>query len=242
MILRHTDLIGSNFSLFLTLTASTLFALVIGVAFHEFCHAFMADSLGDTLPSRQGRVTLNPLAHFEPMGALMMLFVGFGWGRPVQFNPFGLKVSPKTATLLVAAAGPLSNFAAAFLLALPIKLEWVPYINPFGGIGALQGWKEYTGLFLTGAVYFNVILGVFNLIPLEPLDGFKVAIGLLPDDLAMQYAKLRQYGPGPLMLLLFVIPIVTAQLKLNGGAGYYPLSDIMAPTVIRLLRFFTGIG
>jgi Zn-dependent protease len=239
LILRHTDLIGNDFTLFLTLTASTLFALVIGVAFHEFCHAFMANSLGDTLPARQGRVTLNPLAHFEPLGALMMLFVGFGWGKPVQFNPFGLKVSPKTATLLVAAAGPLSNFAAAFLLALPIKFGSVPYINPFGSVAGVNTSQEYLGLFLTGAVYLNVILGVFNFLPLPPLDGFNVAVAILPDNLSRSFSKLNQYGLGPLFLLLFAIPIVSVQLT---GRAYSPLSDIMAPTVIRLLRFFTGVG
>ena len=126
MILIHSDLIGKDNVLFLTLVLSTLFALLVGVGFHEACHALMANSLGDLTPKRQGRVTLNPLAHLDPAGTMMMLFVGFGWGKPVQFNPFGLKVSPKMATLLVAAAGPLSNFAAAFLLALPNKLGWVP--------------------------------------------------------------------------------------------------------------------
>lgn len=239
MILLHRDLIDVNFPLFLTLVASTLFALFIGVGFHEFCHAFMANSLGDKTPASQGRVTLNPLAHLDPAGTMMMLFVGFGWGKPVQFNPFGLKVSPKTATLLVSLAGPLSNFVAAFLLALPIKFGWVPYINPISNIPAaffdrqVQSTSQYIGLFLTGAVYLNVILGVFNLIPIHPLDGFKVVLGLMPDDLANEWAKLGQYGPGILLLLLFAIPFLT---------GYSPFSDIMGPPVIRLLRFFTGVG
>lgn len=239
MIFLHSDLIDKDFGLFLTLIASTLFALLIGIGFHEFCHAFMADSLGDTLPARQGRVTLNPLAHLDPAGTLMMLFIGFGWGKPVQFNPFGLKVRPKMATLLVSLAGPMSNFVAAFVLALPIKFGWVPYINPLSNIPAaflrleVQSTSEYLGLFLTGAVYLNVILGVFNLIPIHPLDGFKVLVGLLPDDLSREYAKLAQYGPGILLVLLFAVPFLT---------GYSPLADIMGPTVVRLVRLFTGIG
>ena len=238
MILLHSDLIDKDLALFLTLVASTLFALFVGVGFHEFCHAAMANSLGDTLPKRQGRVTLNPLAHLDPAGTMMMLFVGFGWGKPVQFNPFGLKVRPKTATLLVSLAGPLSNFAAAALLAAPIKLGWVPYINPLSNVPAfilqreVVSRQEYAGLFLTGAVYLNVILGVFNLVPIHPLDGFKVALGLMPDDLANEFAKLGQYGPGILMLLI-ALPFFT---------GYSPLSEIMGPTVIRLVRFFTGVG
>ncbi len=239
MILIHRDLISTDFALFLTLVAASMFALVVGIAFHEFCHAFMADSLGDRTPASQGRVTLNPLAHFEPLGTLMMLFVGFGWGKPVQFNPFGLKVSPKTATLLVAAAGPLSNFLAAFLLALPIKAGSVPYINPFGNVFGITSTREYIGLFLTAAVYLNVILGVFNLLPLPPLDGFNVAVAILPDELSRSFSKLNQYGLGPLFLLFFAIPIVTEQLT---GQAYNPVSDIMAPTVIRLLRLFTGVG
>ncbi len=238
MIFLHSDLIENDFSLFLTLVASTLFALLVGIAFHEFCHAFMANSLGDTLPARQGRVTLNPMAHLDPAGTVMMLFVGFGWGKPVQFNPSGLKVSPKTATLLVSLAGPLSNFVAAGLLAVPIKLGWVPYINPLSSVPAfvfrreVQSLDEYAGLFLTGAVYLNVILGLFNLLPIHPLDGFKVAVGLLPDDLSREFSKLGQYGPAILMVLI-VLPWLT---------GYSPLAEIMGPSVVRLVRFFTGVG
>jgi Zn-dependent protease len=239
LIFLHSDLINTDFALFMTLVASSIFALLVGVSFHEFCHAAMATSLGDTLPRRQGRFTLNPIAHLDPFGTIMMLFVGFGWGKPVQFDPWHVKVSPKTATLLVSLAGPLSNFVAAGLLAAPIKLGWVPYINPLSNIPAVflsravQTPSEYLGLFLTGAVYLNVILGVFNLIPLEPLDGFKVALGILPHDLSNELAKLSQYGPGLLLVILFVIPFMT---------GYSPLSDIMGPPVVRLVRLFTGVG
>lgn len=239
MIFLHSDLIGQDFGIFLTLVLTSVFALIVGIAFHEFSHAAMANALGDQLPARQGRVTLNPLAHLDPFGTLLLLFVGFGWGKPVQFNPLGLKVRPKTATLLVSAAGPLSNFVAAGLLAIPIKLGWVPYINPLSDIPArffrleVTTTGDYIGLFLTGAVYLNVILGVFNLIPLEPLDGFKVALGLLPDDISREWAKLAQYGPGIILVLLFAVPFLT---------GYNPLADIMGPTVVRLVRLFTGVG
>lgn len=238
LILIHSDLIEDNFGLFLVLVASSVFALVVGIAFHEFCHAAAATALGDRLPSRQGRVTLNPLAHLDPAGTVLMLLVGFGWGKPVQFNPFGLRVSPKTAMLLVSVAGPLSNFVAAGLLALPIKLGWVPYINPLGAIPRFlvngNGTSEdYAGLFLTGAVYLNCILGVFNLIPIHPLDGFKVAAGLLPDDLSEQFTRLAQYGPGILLVILFAIPFMT---------GYSPLGDIMGPSVRWLVRYFTGVA
>jgi Zn-dependent protease len=235
LIFIYSDLINQDFALFLTLVAATGFALIIGIGFHEFCHAFMATNLGDTLPRRQGRVTLNPLAHLDPAGTMMMLFVGFGWGKPVQFNPFGLRVSPKTATLLVSLAGPLSNFVAAGLLGIPIKLGSVPYINPFSNPVVIHNQVgtagDYIGLFLTSAVYFNCILGVFNLIPIHPLDGFKVAVGLLPEELSQEFAKLGQYGPGILMILI-VLPFLT---------GISPLTQIMGPTVASLVHFFTGV-
>jgi Zn-dependent protease len=141
--------------------------------------------------------------------------------------------------LLVSAAGPLSNFLAAFLLALPIKFDMVPYINPFTTriLGVNTG-EEYVGLFLSAAVYLSIILGVFNLIPLEPLDGFKVVVGLLPDPLAQEFVKLRQFGLGPFLLLLFGIPFITSYF----GQTYYPLADIMGPTARWLLQAFTGIG
>jgi Zn-dependent protease len=239
LIFLHSDLIGEDNLLFLTLMASTVFALLVGVGFHEFCHAFVAHSLGDRTPQSQGRVTLNPLAHLDPLGTVMMLFIGFGWGKPVQFNPYNLKASPKTATLLVAAAGPVSNFVAAFVLALPIQLDLVPYVNPFTTrILAVETGEEYLGLFLTAAVYLSIILGVFNLIPLEPLDGFKVALGVLPNDLAYEYSKLRQYGAGPFILLVFGIPFITGYLF---GEVYSPLADIMYPTARWLLETFTGV-
>lgn len=233
MIWFHADLINSDFALFLTLVGSTLLALLLGIAFHEACHAFMADSLGDPLPASQGRTTLNPLAHLDPLGTVLMLFVGFGWGKPVQFNPYGLKIKPKTASLLVAFAGPMSNFVAAGLLAIPIQLGWVPYINPFGTfVTGLDGADEYIGVFLTGAVYLSLILGVFNLIPLPPLDGFKVAIGILPDNLAEELSQLDRYGFGPLIVLIFVLPFF----------GFNPLGDILRPSVRWLVHLFTGVG
>jgi len=237
LIFIYNQLINTDFSLFLVLLASTLLALLVGIGFHEFSHAFAADTLGDTLPGRQGRVTLNPFAHLDPAGTLLMLFVGFGWGKPVQFNPFGLKVSPRTATLLVSAAGPLSNFVAAGLLALPIKLGWVPYINPLSidpralpSIVQTRG--EYIGVFLTSAVYFNVILGVFNLLPIHPLDGFKVALGILPDELADEFAKLARYGAGILAVLIFLPFLI----------GYSPLTEVMGPSVRFIVHGFTGAG
>jgi Zn-dependent protease len=232
LIFLHSDLIGEDNLLFLVLLASTLFALLVGIAFHEACHAFMADRLGDRTPASQGRVTLNPIAHLDPLGTVMMLFIGFGWGKPVQFNPYGLKTDPKTATLLVSAAGPLSNFVAAFLLGLPIRFGVFPFFNPLEArLFGIDSANEYIGLFLTAAVVLNIILGIFNLIPIHPLDGFKVVLGLLPDSLSGDWAKLAQYGPPTLLVLI----------GLSYFTGFSPLSEIIGPTATRLLRAFTGV-
>ena len=237
MLLIHSELLDSDLALYLVLLGATLFALVMGIGFHEACHAYTANALGDRLPRSQGRVTLNPLAHLDPLGTILMLVVGFGWGKPVQFNPFGLNVSPKTAAALVAFAGPLSNFVIAGLMALPIQLGMAPYINPLSVTEFLQfrvqDTEDYVGLFLTGAVYLNCILGVFNLIPLPPLDGYKVALFLLPDDIAREFAKLDRYGFAPLFVLLFAVPFLT---------GYSPFADIMGPAVRWLVELFTGVG
>lgn len=231
MIFLHRDLLGENNLLFLTLTAATLFALLVGIGFHEACHAYMANSLGDRTPARQGRVTLNPIRHLDPAGTIMMLFVGFGWGKPVQFNPNGLRTDPKRATLLVAAAGPVSNLLMATVLALPIRFGWFPYYNPFRRLGGIETFDEYVGVFLTATISMNIILGVFNLVPIHPLDGFKVVLGLLPDEFVDDWARLAQYGPG-ILLLLIALPFVTT---------WNPLGDLLGPVSIRILRAVTGI-
>jgi Zn-dependent protease len=239
LILIHADLIDQNFGIFLVLVCTTVFALLTGIGFHEAAHAYTANALGDSLPARQGRTSLNPLRHLDPAGSVLILLVGFGWGKPVQFNPYGLNVSPKTAAFLVGLAGPLSNFVMAGILAIPIQLGVVPYINPLQSLPAflwelqVQDFEDYVGLFLTGAVYLNCILGVFNLIPIPPLDGFKVALGVLPDNLAREFAKLDQYGFAILLVVLFGIPFLT---------GYSPLADILGPSVRWLVHLFTGVS
>jgi Zn-dependent protease len=239
LILIHSDLIDTNFGLFLVLVSTSVFALLTGIGFHEASHAYTANALGDDLPARQGRTSLNPMRHLDPAGSLLILLVGFGWGKPVQFNPYGLSVSPKTASFLVGLAGPLSNFVMAGILGIPIQLGLVPYINPLQQLPAIfwelrvQEFEDYVGLFLTGAVYLNCILGVFNLIPIPPLDGFKVALGVLPNSLAQELAKLDQYGFAILLVVLFAIPFMT---------GYSPLADIMYPSVRWLVHLFTGVG
>jgi len=211
-------------------------ALILGISFHEFSHAYIADTLGDGLPRRMGRVTLNPLAHLEPMGTLLMLLVGIGWGRPVPVNPYNTR-NPKAALGLTAAAGPVSNFVVAAIAGLPIKLDLVPWSSPFNQsnalVLALGGWQfdEYLSVYLSAIVLFSLILGVFNLIPIAPLDGFKVAVGFLPSGLSESFAQLERYGP-IILITLLVLPFLT---------GTFFLFEIMEPVIKLLANLFAGI-
>jgi Zn-dependent protease len=233
LVFRYLDLLDTDFMLFLSLFGATVLALVLGIAFHEFSHAATATALGDTTAQRQGRLSLNPLVHLDPVGTVLLFLLGFGWGKPTPVNPYALRTGPR-GMAIVAAAGPISNFVIATLLATPIRLGWVPWHNPFTVILDTTGWgsSDYLGLVLGAAVFLNVILGVFNLIPLAPLDGFKVALGILPPDLARPLARLEQYGMAILMILFFM-PLVI---------GINPLGEIMVPAVEGITDALLGIA
>ncbi|MFH1896568.1 MAG: site-2 protease family protein [bacterium] len=160
----------------------TLVFLAIAFAVHEFCHALAADKLGDPTPRLNGRVTLNPLAHVDPLGLLALFILRVGWGKPVPINPNNFK-NVKRDTLIVSLAGPLSNFGLA-LVAVALA--------------------QYNGAFLLLAVLsFN--LGIFNLIPVYPLDGFKVVENLLPGELSLRWSRFEKYGLVILLAMLFPI-------------------------------------
>lgn len=212
-------------------------ALLCGITFHEFSHAFVADQLGDRLPRSRGRVTLNPLAHLDPAGTLLMVLIGFGWGNPVPINPNATR-NPKLSLTLTAAAGPLSNFVVAAIAGLPLRLGYGKWISPFNSrtIDALLArdfsTDEYVSLFLSSIVLFSLILGVFNLLPIAPLDGFKVALGLLPRDLSAAFARTERYGMVILLVLVF-------SSFLTGGE-FSILFEIMQPPVKFLARLLAG--
>ena len=213
-------------------------ALLAGISFHEFSHAFVADRLGDGLPRQQGRVTLNPLAHLDPAGTVLLLIVGFGWGKPVPVNPYATR-NPKAALAMVAGAGPTANFAVAAAAGVPLKAGWVPWLPPFntGVINGLihGGWQadDYLGLYLSAMVLTSLILGVFNLIPIAPLDGFKVAVGLLPRELSRSFAQTERWGPA-ILIALIALPFLT-------GGEFGILFEVMRPVINALARLFAGI-
>ncbi|OGO53243.1 MAG: hypothetical protein A2148_01850 [Chloroflexi bacterium RBG_16_68_14] len=198
-----------DFFLFLAFAGAVTTALVLGIAFHEFCHAASASALGDQTARRLGRVSLNPLRHLDPFGTLLLFLAGFGWGKPVPVNNYALRNGPRTGMAMVAAAGPLSNLAVAAVMALPIRLGWTEWHNPFI-VSGTAGWSvsDYVGLFLSAGVLLNTILAVFNLLPLAPLDGFRVWVGLLPIELARPIAQMERYGILILMLLFFIGPAI----------------------------------
>ena len=175
-------------------------AFVIAITLHEASHALVATWLGDDLPRLQGRVTLNPLRHLDLLGTVMILIASFGWGRPVLVNPYRLRFGSHRGMALVAAAGPASNVILALLLT-PVARQLV----------AAPGTDLIT-IAVVLIIQLNLFLAVFNLIPLPPLDGFSVLIGLVPRETANRLDGLRRYGPG-LLIGLFLLVAVT------GAAG-----------------------
>ena len=204
--------------------------LILAITVHEFAHAITADNLGDPTPRSQGRVTLNPLAHLDPFGTLvfamsMLAGVGFGWGRPVLTNPRNYRVPLRTGMAIVAFAGPLSNFIMALLAAIPFRLGLGSLLD-IGGVGEIvPSLADFLFIF----IQVNLGLMLFNLIPISPLDGFKVALGVLPDEWANTLAGLEQVGP--MLLLLLVV---------SGRFGFNVLGFLVGPAQGGLLRLLVG--
>jgi len=172
--------------------------LVIAFTVHEFAHAWSADQLGDETPRLNGRLTLNPLAHLDPLGSLMLVVSGFGWAKPVPINPYALRRRTPAGTMLVSIAGPFSNLLMAILAALPFRAGWLDLLATGGRI--LPSASD----FLVQFIFINLILFFFNLIPLAPLDGEKVAEYLLPPRGQDILYRFRPYGPFILIGLLFL--------------------------------------
>ena len=177
--------------------------IVIGLSFHEFGHAFMSDRLGDPTPRAQGRVTLNPMAHFDPVGFLALMFCGFGWGIPVEIDPRHYK-HPRRDELLVSLAGVVMNLIVAIVFSFIVHFV---YINvPYDKLsdGTLMG-----TLFniLLQVVIVNVVLMVFNLIPVPPLDGFGIITEIFNLREKNFYYTLYNYG-FPILMILLIVGVV----------------------------------
>jgi len=235
VLFRYLDLLDVSPWLFIVFFGSVVTALVVGIAFHEFSHALVAYSLGDPTARRLGRLSLDPRVHLDPFGTLLLFIGGFGWGKPVPVDGQRLRNGEKAGMGMVAAAGPLSNLLVAAVLAAPIKAGIVPWHTPFLAPVSVSRWQadDYLGLFLSAVVIFNVVLAVFNLIPVAPLDGFRVAVGVLPRDASLFFRQLEPYGPG-ILLILVALPFLTS--------GYISiLYQVMGPAVNGLTRLLTGV-
>ena len=185
-----------------------LLALTIAITIHEFFHAYMADRLGDPTPRLMGRLTINPLAHLDVMGTIMLLLVRFGWGKPVQFDPFNLR-HPRRDSAIISLAGPASNMLLALLCAALLRFP-TPLLF---------------AIFLQQLLVLNVVLAVFNLIPVHPLDGFKIVEGLLSEEYARQWKELEGYGM--IFLLFLVFPVF---------GGMSPVARIISPIIDFIFR------
>lgn len=181
---------------------SRLITLVIAFTVHEFAHAWSANELGDDTPRLNGRLTLNPLVHLDPLGSILLLVAGFGWARPVPINPYALERRTPAGTMLVSAAGPFSNLLMAVLAAIPFRMG---LLDPFSAAGRFL---PSASSFLTDFIFINLILLFFNLIPISPLDGEKVLEYFLPSEARGTLYQIRPYGPLLLMALLFLGPLV----------------------------------
>lgn len=180
-----------------TLVASIV-VLLVAFPLHEFAHAWTATQFGDSTPRQNGRLTLNPLAHLDPMGSILLLFAGFGWAKPVPVNPYALERRSPAALMWVSLAGPLSNFLLAILAAIPFRLGWVSVSQ---GLAPSVGLLPSIDKIMVWFIYINLLLALFNLIPLAPLDGEKIATYFLPPNLARYMDAIRPYGPMILLLI-----------------------------------------
>ena len=176
--------------------------LIPALTLHELSHAMVADRFGDDTPRRAGRLTLNPLAHLDVMGSLMLLIAGFGWAKPVPINPYALYRRSRWAVMWVSLAGPLANLALAILAIIPLRLGWVPVEMQSNAILP----TPFT--FLVQFMLINVMLAIFNLIPVSPLDGEKVLEPFLPPSALNTLDRIRPYGPLILMAIVFILPAI----------------------------------
>ncbi len=211
-----------------TLPQLITYAVILLTCFpvHEFAHAWTANYFGDDTPRLNGRLTLNPLAHLDPFGSILMIVAGFGWAKPVPINPYVLNRRTSAATMLVSLAGPMSNFLMAVLASIPFRLGLVStqiYQSTSSPLPSLS-WFFY--LF----VYTNLWLMLFNLLPISPLDGEKVLDYFLPPAGARFLETIRPYGPIILLVIIFVLPLV----------GIDVIGRVITPVFMALTKLLIG--
>jgi len=181
-------------------------AIILGLTFHEYAHGFVADRLGDPTARYHGRLTINPLAHVDPIGFLLLFLAGFGWAKPVPVNPYNLKGNISQGMLLISLAGPATNLLLAFLSALVL-----------GAFGNLE--LPYFHQIMQYMILINVVLAVFNLLPIPPLDGSKILAGILPGAQKWLY-HLETYG-----IIILIVLIFTGAIQKLFRFVVYPIAN-----------------
>lgn len=224
MVMEYTTKEGALLSLILTIPG-----VLIAITFHEFAHAYAADKLGDDTPRMQGRLSLNPLDHLDPIGSILLLFAGFGWGKPVQVNPrnYNRNMSMEKADAIVSFAGPLMNFALAIVFTLiycaMYKFSATFVLTQTGSI--IASIIQYT-------IFINVGLGVFNLLPLPPLDGSKILMPFLPYN-----AKIWFQNNTTIFYVIFLIIWITG----IAGTIISPIINWISSGVLKLGLLIFGL-
>ncbi len=188
--------------------------LLLALTVHEFAHGYIAYRLGDPTAKSLGRLTLNPLKHLDPIGTIAFFFIKFGWAKPVPVNPAYFK-NPKKDMLWVALAGPATNLGLAIISAIVTKFIWtlasmLPYST------AAEAILVPLNAMLIASVWINLVLCIFNFLPIPPLDGSRILTGLLPDDLARSYLQVERYGFIIILVLAFsgvlskvIVPVIS---------------------------------
>jgi Zn-dependent protease len=199
MLLWNLDLLFKEPGIFFTVIPLAILALLPMLVFHEISHGLVANWLGDDTAKNLGRLSLNPLSHLDRVGTIMLLLVGFGWAKPVPVNPYQLNIDPRKGMAIVGAAGPLSNFLMAGIFALLFRAGILELPDSLSDIS----FSDVLAVLALFIVQINIILGVLNLIPVPPLDGFRIAVGILPRKQALALAKTERYAPQ--ILLVFVL-------------------------------------
>lgn len=207
---------------------------LLAITCHEVSHGYVAYRLGDNTARSLGRLTLNPLKHLDIIGTLMVFLIGIGWAKPVPVDFNNLR-NPKRDMIWVAAAGPVTNFSLAALSAILLRLimSFEQAVTPW----ALSGFLEPISLMLGFSVYINLLLGLFNLIPVPPLDGGRVLVGILPYRQAAAYSRIEPYGMIIIIVLVFFTNLFSYVLAPLLDMGIRVLTGPQSELIYRVTTF-----